>query len=247
MQYLTPSEMSRDAPASMRLPSKKIGLIDTSGFVRFIERKTGYRPVMAIQGSPHKDTRSLTQRERLGRHMIVCASGNGSAIVLLNSHTVRRKAWIAGGFVRMGGKQPLVLIGVALPLQRWRGFGPAIEELERYRPLLNSTRKAMVTRTMSTSDRSDLALKVSKTAYLPGHKPVSSSELEHNPKSDNLYATMFDMLSRMHNGMLQAADGGRKVKPLKGPDALMQAGNAMFNAGVSLIDETVVMPRYRKT
>jgi hypothetical protein len=258
MNTLSTSQLIEKAPAARPLPHKHaVGLIDTLEFLAVIKKRLGHRPVMAIQGKPHADvpdegrkTTALAKRERQGRHLIVCADGRGSATILLNSHTVRRKAWIAAGFFRSDPAVPtggLLLIGVALPLQRWRGFDVAIEELERYRPALAETRTALRAYRPRARDADALAEAVSRRAYLKGHKPIAADELV-GAWSLTLYDSLYGMLKRVVDGNLPAAAvGRRKVKPVRGPDALMHAGNAIWNLGVETMGATVALPTFRKT
>jgi len=251
MNYLTPSALAARAPAAQPLGKNDPGLIDTAAFIRFIERELGHLPVAAIQGRPHSDVEKkqhLAKRERQGRHLIVCTDHRGAATILLNSHTVRRKAWIAAGFYRGSTDRPLLFVGAAVPLRRWRGFRPAIEELERYRPAVANARKLMVQHTLTSRSLDQLAEKISDTAYLPDHKPIAPEHLiTAAPPGANLWETMFRMLGKIVDGNLPAANPeGRKVKPVRGPDALMHAGNAVFNAGAELLG-CMALPTYRKT
>lgn len=244
MTYLSSSELTEAAPATKPMTKVKDGLIDTAAFIRYVKRRLGHRPVLAVQGKPH-DEKGFDKKKRLmqGRHFIVMANSRGHATILLNSHIVRRKAWLAAGFWR-GGQ---VLIGVAIPLQRWRGFEQAIDELERYRSLMTTTRGTL--RTMSVSDTmlNQLATLVSATAYLPGHNPIAPDELK-GARKEFLYDTMLAMHAVILKGNAKPAGvDKRKVKPVKGPDALMQLGNAVFNAGVDVSGAVVALPAYRKT
>lgn len=250
MNTLSPSELAEKAPAAQPLPKKRAaGLIDTNEFITVIAEQLGQEPVMAVQGRAHSDIDGLSKRaavakrERSGRHLIVCANRRGAATIVLNSHTVRRRAWIAGGFYRAD----LLLVGVALPLQRWRGYDAALSELERYRPQLTKIREQMMTYKTKPLMVDIIAEQVSRLAYLPGHKPIAPEELV-SMRAATLYDTLFEMLKRVVNGNLAAAvEGKRKVKPVKGPDALMHAGNVIFNIGVECLDGGIALPTYRKT
>lgn len=244
MTYLSPAELTRAAPAAQKMTIPKDGLIDTHGFVRYVEKHLNQRPVFAVQGKSHADKGySITRRQKQGRHLVACANSNGVATVLLNSHTVRRKAWLGAGFWK--GEQ--LLVGTAVPMQRWRGYVPALEDLERYRPMLMTVRHTMRATGLSRGQLDDLADVVSGTAYLPGHNPISPDELVKAGHA-NLYDTLFGMLEMILRGNAPSADPlKRKVKPVKGPDAVMQASNATFNAGLHLVGSGLALPAYRKT
>jgi len=255
MNYLTPAKLAAAAPAAQPLLDKTRGLIDTSAFVKYITDTLGHRPVMAVQGKPHGDVPSrqrqfhLAKRERKGRHMIVCADANGRATVLLNSHTVRRKAWLGAGFFRTQEADPggLLLVGVAIPLQRWRGPEEAVEQLERFRPVLNMAREQMRDYKLKDQRTVDhLAEEISRQAYLPEHKAIGPEQLL-TAWSLNLYDTLFGMLARVIEGNQPAADPSRrKVKPVRGPDALMHAANTIYNIGADMVGSHP-LPTYRKT
>jgi len=252
MNTLSPSELYTKAPAAQPLPKKRpIGLIDTNEFLDIIRKTLGHKPVMAVQGRAHSDVDGLSKRaaiakrERSGRHLVVCANAQGAATIVLNSHTVRRKAWIAAGYYRSNPE--LLLVGIALPLQRWRGYEAALEELERYRPQLALARGEMRLLKPSWSDIDKIALRVSKEAYLPGHKPIAPSELI-SVTASSIYDVLFGMLQRVVAGNLPAADKDkRNVKPVKGPDALMHAGNVLWNIGTDRLETPIALPKYRKT
>jgi hypothetical protein len=253
MNTLSPSELFERAPGAQPLAKKHSpGLIDTNEFMAVIRKTLGHKPVMAVQGRAHSDVdgmskkAAIAKRERQGRHLIVCADeSSGAATIVLNSHTVRRKAWIAAGFYEP--KRGLLLVGVALPLQRWRGYKTALDELERYRAQLTRARRELRQRAPQGPEIDAFAERVSKEAYLPGHKPIAPGELV-SVRSGSVFRVLFDMLARVVEGNLPAAEQDRrKVKPIKGPDALMHAGNVMWNIGTDSLAHPPALPKYRKT
>lgn len=252
MNYLTPSQLTKLAPAAVqKIDGEASGnLIDTAAFLRFIEADRGYKPAVAVQGTPHSDSKSRAGSQ--GKHLVGAASNNGSAIFLLNSHTVRRRAWIASGFVRKGEQQPLCLIAAAMPLQRWRGFKEALEDLKRYQDAVLEMRKQMLAHAPSPADVQFMIAATVRSAYLPGHKPVAASELA-GVRGNTMYDIAFALLERLHQPGRKAADSNRKVKALSGPDAVMQAGNAIFGAACRRLDQIgalpylPALPTFRKT
>lgn len=246
MNYLSSSELIEAAPATRPMVKVKDGLIDTASFIRYVRKRLDHRPVLAVQGKPH-DEKGVDKKKRLmqGRHFVVMADQRGQATILLNSHLVRRKAWLAAGFWRKGQ----VLVGVAIPLQRWRGFEAAVDELERYRGPLTNARSAMRSHVPSPVEVRRLAETISSTAYLPGHNAIAPGELEEAAAGKG---TLYEALMAMHAAILKgnskpAEADKRKVKPVRGPDALMQLGNAVFNAGVVASGAVIALPAYRKT
>lgn len=251
MNYLTPSQLTRLAPAAtQKIDSGTSNLIDTAAFLRFVEADRGYKPMVAIQGTPHVDAK--TGAGSHGKHLVGAASNNGNAIFLLNSHTVRRRAWIASGFVRQGEQQPLCLIAAALPLERWRGFEEALKDLDRHREAVKEMRKRMLAYPPDPSDVLFMIASTVKLAYLPGHKPVAASELT-GVRGATLLDIAFRLLERLQRSGLKAADSNRKIKPMSGPDAIMHAGNAIFGAACRRLDHVgaltymPALPTFRKT
>lgn len=248
MNYLSLAELIKAAPAAKKLEKTVDGLIDTSAFVKFIGKRLNQHPVMAIQNPPHKDTSKLKQREREGRHLIVMANQMGNATMILNSHTVRRKAWLGAGFYR-SGERPSFLLGVAIPLHRWREYEAMITELERYRPLMNQARTEMIAKVRQSTLAgwwTDLPRVVAQNAFMRGHNTVDPKEL-FEVKGDNLWDALFLMLDVIASGKLQTAGSMNRIKPLRGPDALMHAGNEVFRAGLSWSGSSIALPPFRKT
>jgi hypothetical protein len=250
MQYLTPAQLAKQAPATQRLREKSLTLLDTAVFLRRVEHERGFLPVFAAQGTAHGDAHYGPTK---GRHLVVAADRRGNALALLNSHTVHRKAWMGAGFVAQG-ERPMFVIGAAIPVARWRGFDEPLAELDAWRPSLQDVRRALEEWTTFTgSDIRSYASEFSQAVYLPGHKPAAAHAFTDVTPA-NAYAMMFTMLGRVLDGNLPAADpAARRVKPIKGPDALMHAGNAAFNVAVDRLrargrlELTVPFPRYQKT
>ena len=62
--------------------------------------------------------------------------------------------------------------------------------------------------------------------------------------------TLWAMLMKLCQGTLVSAEANgrvRKIKPVKGPDAIVHAGNAIFNAAIELLPGTLALPTFRKT
>ena len=247
---MTLSELIKSAPAVRKLEKPKAGQIDTYAFLAYLKKAMEYEPLFAAQGTPHGDSKGLSKGGRQGKHFVAAMAGKGFTLGLLNSHTVRRKAWIAGGFAR-DGEQPLFLVAAAIPVQRWRGYEAAIDDMLRYRATMMALRKAMTKHAITAAQMETLAQLVSENAYLPGHKPIDPAELI-SAAQRNLFEHLFWVLGRMHVSGLLSADQKRKVKPLRGPDALLQAGNEVFQAGMAILASRpgslpIALPRFVKT
>lgn len=231
MQYLTPSELISKAPAARRFRTKDPSLLDTAAFLRHIEEDRGFQPVLAVQGTAHDDGRSGPGK---GRHLVVAADRRGSALVLLNSHTVHRKAWMGAGFVAILNQQPLFIAGAVIPVARWRGFADPLAELDKWEPVLRDIRKGLDGWRLNADEVRAFAADFASAAYLQDHKKAAPEAfVDIAPK--NAYEMTFLMLRRAMDGNLQPADpNARKLKPVKGPDAIMHAANAAFRVAASL-------------
>lgn len=255
MEYLTPSALIKVAPAAARLVIKTPGMLDTDAFLKFVGKEMGYRPVFAAQGTTHSDAKMTANR---GRHLVVAADVAGNALALLNSHTVHRKAWMASGFVGNAGEgQTGFVVGAAVPLQRWRGVAPPLEILTSWQPSLLLARKALQTWKPTGPEVRAYAALFATEAYLPGHKAAHWEAFTDVDRGGSMYDIMFSMVARAVEGNLRPADPrggqGRRVKPIKGPDALMRMANGAFRAAVLRLQATkrlsvpMVLPAYSKT
>jgi hypothetical protein len=235
MQYLSPSEIKKIAPAITRLPSRDENLVDTTAFLRHIY-EDGYRPIIAIQGTPHADAKSQSR----GRHLAVAANRSGEVIAILNSHTVWRKAWLGAGFVMSGSfsETPIFIIGACVPLPRWRGFEEPLTTLQGYQTSIQEARDALGTWHTTIHQRRWMARHFASTAYLPGYKTPAPRELliETNVGATPVLSVMLD---RVFQGGLEpdveptAYWKPRKLKPIQSPDAVFHAANAAFQTGIA--------------
>lgn len=244
MQYLTPSEMKKVAPAISRLPPSEENLIDTTLFVRHLDT-LGYRPMVAIQGTPHADAQSQTK----GRHLVVCANRTGECIAILNSHTVWRRAWLGAGYLvgntEKGG--PEFVIGAVVPLPRWRGFPAPLSTLMGYMPSMLDAKRDLDRWNPTEYQIRWMARYFAINAYLPGHKtPVPKDIIDVSEWTDSRATPVLAHLLR------GARFGGakpfahplahmkpRKLKPVQAPDAVFKAANAAFQTGIA------AMAKYR--
>lgn len=238
MQYLTPSEMKKVAPAISRLPPSEENLIDTTLFVRHLDT-LGYRPMVAIQGTPHADAQSQTK----GRHLVVCANRTGECIAILNSHTVWRRAWLGTGYlVGQTEAGPEFVIGAVVPLPRWRGFPAPLSTLMGYMPSMLDAKSDLHGWRPTIFQRRWMARHFAANAYLPGHKtPIAKEVLSNQIKWNNMNATtiLAFMLRAVRQGGMKPADHPlahmkpRKLKPVQAPDAVFKAANAAFQTGIA--------------
>lgn len=240
MQYLTPSEIKKVAPAISKLPTEMAtqeNLIDTTVFLRHLET-LGYRPITVLQGTPHADAKSQSR----GRHLAVAANRRGEVIAILNSHTVWRRAWLGAGYL-IGATEagPEFILGTAVPLPRWRGFEEPLALLQDYQTALwdaKSTLNGWLTLSMH---QRWMARYFAPRAYLPGHKTPRPQELIDPSEWPEAPATavLAHMLRAVRRGGLRpdshpvAHVRPRKLKPIQSPDALFKASNVAFQTGIA--------------
>lgn len=249
MQFLTPSELTKAAPGASRLRVKDPSLLDTAAFLRHIERDRGLLPVMGVQGTSHGDS---VHGPNKGRHLVVAANKKGEALALLNSHTNHRKAWMGTGYVAYVEEQPLFVMGAVLPVVRWRGFEEPLRELDRWQPTVREIYKQLE-KFRLTDEAYDLFVeKFVEAIYFDDHKKPNIETFHSAIHSANALAAMFLLLRKALAGGLPAADPSqRRLKPIQGPDTVMNAANAAFivaaNACWHVERPIVPLPRYHRT
>jgi hypothetical protein len=249
MDYLTPQGLREKAPATQKLSKSSDALIDTSAFLRHVAQQ-GFRPIFAAQGKAHSDVDSPEK----GRHFVVAGHPDGACYAILNSHTVYRRAWLGSGFYT----GDVFLIGAVVPLPRWRGFEDPLAELVGYAQGLEAAKTALEGWQPEVHQQRWLAKKFASTAYLAGHKPASAKSLAIGQIDLSGLSVLYHMMGAVLQGGLDADQKPgfprrRKVKPLKGPDAIMHAANAAFRTGLDAIrkyhltDTALNFPSYKRT
>lgn len=238
MKFLTPSQILKQASGARRLTDDetKEGLFDTQAFIQLVDKLYGMKPVMAVQGTPHKDSRAgeLSQ----SKHLIGVAKPGGAAIFLLNSHTPRRRTWIASGFVRRLEREGdiFALIGAAVPVQRWRGIGQALDEVARHHHEVTRARQVLKERIATPADVDYMIEQTLANAYMPGHKTAARDSMKKPAALHGLFDVAFKLLATLQEPGLKIEGTGRRMKPLTGPDALFYAGNAIFDIAMRRLD-----------
>ena len=249
MEYLTHNALLKSAPAAAKLISKDDGLLDTDAFLRFMLRQHGQKPVLAVQGTGHSDAKIKPQH---GRHLVVVADSGGNATALLNSHTVHRKAWMATGFVRDVKGEPVFMAGAAVPLQRWRGVETPYTGLQPWDPSLALAKRVLRDWEPSAPELRAFVKAFSAAAYLPGHRAVNWQAFE-GPFPASMWDIMFGLADKLLDGDLPSAEGQRRVKPIKGPDAILHLASAAFRTAVThahaakKLPAPMILPGYVKT
>jgi hypothetical protein len=231
MEYLTPSQLAAVAPAARRLTDPDEKKLDTALFLRFAAKR-GYRPVLAFQGKPHQNQGTPSK----GRHLVISAKSNGEMVVLLNSHTPDRKAWLGVGFIDPAEKG--FLIGAAAPVKRWKGYEAVWAELESYLPALRTGKEGLQAFSPDKAALRAMLVEFASTAYFPGYKQPNIEALAESLEATkgSAQTILFQIIAKLIKGGTAAKGRGeRAVKPLRGPDALMNAACAAHRVGLSVL------------
>lgn len=248
MQYLTPSELRKIAPATQKMPPKSDedgALIDTREFLRYIE-DMGFHPIFAAQGTPHSDVDAPLK----GRHLAVSANRAGFCLAILNSHTIAKRSWLGAGF-SFGST---FILGSVVPVQRWKGFEEPLNTLLAHRDSLQEAKTALYEWKLTTHLYRRLAKQIASTAYLRNHRRPSYKSLMVDGVGNSLTA-MLAAMERMQQGGLEpepvdSFKPARKLKPIIGPDPLVNAANAVFQAGIAGLSKYqgkhFVFPAYKQ-
>lgn len=240
MQYLTPSVLHKNAPATQRLPQSDDKLINTGAFLRHVGGM-GYKPVYAAQGTPHVDSDTALK----SRHLVVAAKDDGQSIAILNSHTVWRRAWLGAGYSwsEPHTDETFFMLGAVLPLPRWRGYEEPLDKLLGFQDPLKRAKNALQGWLGTLHEVRWVARKMASTAYFKGHrKPLVQGVYANLPFPVSMWDTVRIMHARMVRGGLPPEPEGkflppRKLKTIISPDALMLASNAAFLAGTAALNK----------
>ena len=235
MEYLTPSQLRKEAPAVARLPERVDNLIDTAAFLRSIGN-AGYKPIMAVQGTSHSD-----EGKAKGRHLAVALHSDGSVLAILNSHTVWRRAWLGIGFLWNSEYSPtLHMLGAVVPLPRWRGYDEPLATLQAYGAGLREARDSLVAWMPTIHEKRWMARKLAVAAYLKGHRtPRPQALLAKAGDNESAWDFLGIAMAAILNGGLEpeppglAAPKPRRLKPVLSPDGTMLASSAAFQVGLA--------------
>jgi len=225
MENLSIHRVLAEAPAAARRKNaSKEGLIDTSEFLRRVDRLYDYHPVLAVQGTTHED--SANAEEKNGRHLVV-AAGRSGAVFLLNSHTKDRRAHIGVGFWKADG----FLIGPTSPVQRWAGYDTILEGLMARSGDLNKVSRSLQAWVPNATEIQQITRAVVRKGYMEGvaARPAPHALCDPDSWEGSARDLGFEMIRRMRAGNLEAATkGGRRVKGIRRPDGLFHAGMMVF-------------------
>lgn len=231
MEYMTTHSLRKVAPASSPRPaSARNGLTDTSAFLSYIARERGYKPFLAAQGTAHKDATKVSRET--GRHLVVAANSSMLAMSILNGHTTDRKNWVAFGVARGG----VFLTHVAIGLARHVPFSQQVDELWSHQKDVLALRSAMDKfKMVDPTSVSNFATRVAEMAYLNPKSVPAPTELMKFEVGCSLSVACAEVLKILMAGNLAPRDGKRRLKAIKGPEALLHASSAVWHAALSVL------------
>ncbi len=229
MQYLTPQDLRKIAPATQKMPQSDENLVSTKAFLRKVE-KMGFNPIFAAQGTAHADA----DQPLKSRHLVVAANSTGLAVALLNSHSIWRRAWIGLGVA----KDDQFMIGASVPLPRWKGFDGALDAVFEHTALLGDASAALRNWKPEDHQHRWLAKQFAARAWLKGHKqplPKAFFDAIQNEAAEDAVLIMLAMARKA--GLLSAPTDSymppRKLKPIIAPDAAFHAADQAFQKSAS--------------
>lgn len=220
-------EVSKEAPAAApRRNASREGLLDTAEFLRFLDRNHGLKPVLAVQGTSHRDAAVIDAKS--GRHLVAAVNSRGQGFALLNSHFKDRRAHIGMCMVRPGTTDMIIIDST--PVQRWKGYASVIESFDKKWSEAWTVLDALAVWTPSAKTLAEMAGSMVISGYMAYAtlKPTSRS-LWENYDGDAL-GFAFHMIAKMKEGRLPSSTPGtRKVRGIRRPDTLFHAGMVSFD------------------
>lgn len=233
MQYLTPQDLRKIAPATQKMPQSDENLVSTKTFLRRVE-KMGYHPIFAAQGTAHADA----DQPLKSRHLIAVSNKEGIVIALLNSHSIWRRAWIGIGFA--GHTPREFILGAKVPLPRWKGFEESLETALSYKDSLAEAWTALGNWALETHQARWMAKQFAASAWLKGHKQPATKTLSEAAENETAADSLLIFLSLARAGGLPPAPidsymPARRLKPVAAPDAVMHATHQAFQVGLAAL------------
>jgi len=225
MSTLSIAKVAKAAPAAAapRTPDRD-KLIDSTQFLRYCGVQYGFSPVIAVQGTPHRDAETIPARS--GRHLVVASNGRGVGFVLLNSHFKDRRAHI--GLCLLDRTD--MLVAKSMPVQRWKGFEDTLRIMDDRRADLRLAEDALKSWVPSTATLTAMAADMSRECYL------ANAVLHPTPESlvegfeGNALDFAFHVVRKMKAGRLPSTTpDAYRVRAIRRPDTLFNAGMMAFS------------------
>lgn len=227
MTTLNIAKVAKVAPAAAppRAPDRET-LLDTSKFLKHCASQYGMQPVLAVQGTSHRDAGTVDARS--GRHLVASVNARGFGFTLLNSHFKDRRAHIGLCMVRPGTTD--MIIFTSTPVQRWKGFEPVLESLNAHSNEARAVADALTAWTPSAKTLRDIAGTMSRQGYLANATLHPTPESLFDDYDGDALGFAFHMVAKMKAGRLPSAPPGtRRVRAIRRPDTLFHAGQTAFD------------------
>lgn len=226
MTTLNLNKVSKEAPAAApRRDASREGLLDTAEFLRFCDDRYGYKPVLAVQGTAHRDADVIDAKS--GRHLVAAVNARGLGYALLNSHFKDRRAHIGMCAVRPGTTDMLIIDST--PVQRWKGYTPALESFDALWSEARAVLDALSLWPPSAKTLKDLAAQMVADGYLSYTTLYPTAESLFDNYDGDALGFAYHLVAKMKAGKLPSSTPGtRRVRAIRRPDTLFHAGMMAF-------------------
>lgn len=226
MTAITLSKVSKEAPAAApRRDASREGLLDTSQFLTNLSRKYGMKPVLAVQGTAHRDADVIDAKS--GRHLVAAVDHQGQGYALLNSHYKDRRAHIGMCAVRPGTGDMIIIDST--PVQRWKGFEQVIESFQPKWPEARLVLNSLESWMPSGKTLRDMAAEMVARGYFASATLRPTAESLFDDYGGNALNYAFHLIAKMREGRLPSDQPGtRRVRAIRRPDTLFHAGMMAF-------------------
>lgn len=227
MNNLTLAKIAKEAPAAApRRDAQREGLIDTARFLSFCQSDYGMKPVLAVQGTAHRDAGTVDAKS--GRHLVAAVDRHGLGYALLNSHFKDRRAHIGMCAIAPGTSDMLVID--SMPVQRWKGFEPVLESFDAKWNEARVVVSSLTAWSPSAKTLRDMAAAMASQGYLANATLHPTAESLFDNYDGNALKFAVHLIRKMKEGRLPSrTPGTRRVRAIRRPDTLFHAGMVAFD------------------
>lgn len=202
------------------------GLLDTTRFLTYCITAYGMTPVVAVQGTSHRDAVKVDAKS--GRHLVAAVNDRGLGLSLLNSHYKDRRAHIGLCLVQSGSDDMLIIDSA--PVQRWRNFEPVVDSFANRMPEALAVSGILSEWLPSAATMQLMASSMTTDGYLSNATLHPTAESLYDNYDGNGLGFAFHMVRKMKNGRLPSrTPGSRRVRAIRRPDTLFHAGMMAFD------------------
>ena len=226
MTTMNITKVSKKAPAAApRKDAQREGLIDTAEFLRRCAAQYGLKPVLAVQGTAHRDADVIDAKS--GRHLVAAVNSRGHGFALLNSHFKDRRAHIGMCAVRPGTTDMLIIDST--PVQRWKGYAEVLESFEDLWPEARTVLDSLSLWSPGTRTLRTLSEKMVNEGYMSYTTLYPTAESLFDNYDGDALGYAYHLVAKMKAGRLPSrTPGTRRVRAIRRPDSLFHAGMVAF-------------------